>query len=212
MKASFFIKISLFILLFNQAAIAQKDSTTTQTANKINENADLTRKEKTLEKYERKAEFESFVLNTDFIIPMVKFNVLKEPDQGQVGTVSLFNSVGAGLSLSYGRLTVKYKDDNWTVIDREDPYDFKNYISLQAGILFSTSTDQEVRTSFAPVITLVALDLSVGWGYEFGYRGTDYNGRFWVISYNIPLRKLYSKGMLALGKLPEGISRTQTAK
>lgn len=48
------------------------------------------------------------VINTNFTIPLIRFNTTTKDgaDNNQKGNVALFNSVGAGISYNWGRMTV----------------------------------------------------------------------------------------------------------
>lgn len=144
--------------------------------------------------------YRSLALHTNFTVPIVRFDINDASSTSSAyGKVSMFNSVGAGINLSYGRVTekvptIKTSDD---AVER----DFANLIAIQGGVLFSVAGDsEEPKNVFSAIIGVTILDFSVGWGYEFGDIPEGLDGHFFTVSYSVPLQKLFNKGYLFIWK------------
>lgn len=134
-----------------------------------------------------KITYRATILNTHFTIPIVRFNQIKD-NSAKDGNVTLFNSIGAGVSYSGGRLT-DIRDSNGEIIDTK----FNNTFGVSVGFLFSAgSNDDEGQNGnvFAPMISLNLLDFQLGFGAELGTRTEDQRRGFFTIAYSIPLYKL----------------------
>jgi len=144
--------------------------------------------------------YQSLTLHTNFTIPVVRYNINAPDNREQAyGKVTMFNSIGTGINLSYGALKVKSPKNN--VSDKDDELDFTNLIGLNAGILFSVVNDtKESKNIFAGVIGLSILDVSIGWGYEFGDIPDGLEGHFFTVTYGLPIHKLFKKGSVVLYK------------
>jgi len=137
-------------------------------------------------------------LSTNFILPFARFNFNETSNKEAVGNLKLFQSIGAGVSLNYGRLTTT--SEKGSMNDAVDER-FANAIGLQLGFLFSADLSNEKPSNvFAPTIALNILDFSVGWGVELGTRTEGETGHFMTIAYAIPLQKLTKKGTWKLIK------------
>lgn len=143
--------------------------------------------------------YKATVLTSDFILPAIRFNRL-ETEGHPRGKLSAFNSIGAGLTLSYGRLNVRYQDSSRTTVLTDEPLDYNNLVGVQVGFLFAVNSATEENVSFAPTIAISVLDFSLGWGYEWGTLAENHEGHFFTISYNVPARKLFNKGLLVFYK------------
>lgn len=131
--------------------------------------------------------YRATILNTHFTIPIVRFNQIKG-NSSKDGNVTLFNSIGAGVSYSGGRL-IDIRDSNGEIIDTK----FNNTFGVSVGFLFSAgSNDDEGQDDnvFAPMISLNLLDFQLGFGVELGTRTEDQRRGFFTIAYSIPLYKL----------------------
>jgi hypothetical protein len=151
------------------------------------------------------AEVRGIALSTGFQIPPVKYhlhNVNDSISSIDNGTLSYFNSAGVGIGITLGKVTFKNSTggklnelNNISQVETE----MANIVSLNLGFLFSGQTsDQQLQTSFAPVVMIGALDIQLGWGYELGNVDAGENRHFYTISYNIPLSKLSNKGSILL--------------
>lgn len=151
------------------------------------------------------------VLTTNFSVPLARFNFTKsvpvdatnpEP-QTKNGEITLFNSIGAGISYNYGvyRATTNGQRE---VVNEE----FSNIIGAQIGFLFSAGTGEDTKNVFAPVVNLVILDFQVGLGYELGTVNTNQKRTFLTLSYAIPLYKLSKTGFYMLKKKPAASKQT----
>lgn len=135
-----------------------------------------------------KSDSNALIINTNFTIPMVRFNqVINHSDKK--GNVVMFRSVGAGFSLNFGSL-LELRDTNSNLVNS----DFYNKIGLQLGFLFSSSTEENQSNVFALNIALNILDIQFGYGHEYGTVQDDQRREFYTISYAIPLARLTQKG------------------
>jgi len=132
----------------------------------------------------------AFVLNTNFCLPIARFNFYDHITDNSTGRLLLFNSLGAGISINYGSVEITNAGTN------NDEAKFYNFIGLQFGILFSGDVSKANSTfTFAPTVSLEILDFQIGYGYELG-KTSDYESRhFMIVSYGIPIQKLVKKGM-----------------
>ena len=144
-------------------------------------------------------------LNSNFILPITRFNFYTDDANSDYGKLLLFNSLGAGLSLNYGRLTETVEEGSQNEnIDQK----FANAIGLQLGVLFSADLSKENPSNvFAPTVSLSILDFQIGWGFELGTRQPIETRHFVTVSYGIPIQKLTKKGTWTLLKwIPQGDS------
>jgi hypothetical protein len=139
----------------------------------------------TVEKYR------AFFMTTNFVIPLVRFNILNKASQTtSIGNVALFNSVGAGLDLSLGRLIVTKNNSTG-----DEDLEFSNRIGLQIGVLFAANSSAGTNANvFAPTIGITLLNFQIGAGYELGTTGTGETKFFATVAYGIPLAKLIDGG------------------
>ncbi|MCW3467616.1 hypothetical protein [Chitinophaga nivalis] len=144
--------------------------------------------------------YNGWALNSNFVLPGLRFNLYenKAPDNSK-GSIEYFNSIGAGIGVSFGRVTVKSQD----IITAENAEDvdirMKNYVGLSFGVLFSQNNVDSVRRNiFAPVISLQILDVQFGVGWELGSLSSNYKRRFYTITYAIPISKLSNVGSVLL--------------
>ena len=132
------------------------------------------------------------VLNTNFTIPLIRFNTVSKDgsDNNQKGNVALFNSVGAGISYNWGRMTIT-TDATGKVINTE----MHNTIGFQLGVLFAANSSSGNNSNvFAPTFSFTVLNFQLGCGYELGTLSTKENRFFYTLTYGIPLAKLLKGG------------------
>lgn len=140
------------------------------------------------------------VLNTNFIIPIIRFNtVTKEgADNNQKGNISFFNSIGAGVSINWGRMELTTDKDK-KIINRE----MYNTFGLQLGLLFAANSSNGNNTNiFAPTFSVSLLNFQIGCGYELGTISSKENRLFYTVAYGIPISKLIKGGFYVLKKTP----------
>lgn len=127
------------------------------------------------------------ILNTNFTIPIARFNLTKSDDPSlKQGDVILFNSIGAGIGMSWGQLE-KTTDANGETINSE----FTNSFGIHLGVLFSAgSNDTENKNVFAPSISISILDFQIGYGHELGTLAPNQKKGFLTVAYAIPISKL----------------------
>lgn len=130
-----------------------------------------------------RAVYKATIYNTNFTVPVARFNFGDEDNNE--GNVILFNSIGAGFGMSWGKLEEVRNGAGDLVAT-----DFRNSISLHAGVLFSASSGENGNNVFAPVVSLGLLDFQLGLGYELGTLSEDQDPFFLTIGYAIPLYKL----------------------
>ncbi|TRX34984.1 hypothetical protein FNW52_12650 [Flavobacterium sp. ZT3R18] len=145
------------------------------------------------------------VITTNFSVPLARFNFTKtipedisKPEvKSKKGEITLFTSIGAGISYNYGvyRATT---NGNSEIVNEE----FTNIIGAQIGFLFSAGTGEDTKNVFAPVLNIVLLDFQVGLGYELGNVNINQKRTFVTLSYAIPLYKLTKTGFYILKKRP----------
>jgi hypothetical protein len=141
----------------------------------LNEKSKLAFKNKTIK-------YKATIWNTNFSIPIARFNFTKNDDNNKFGDVQMFNSIGAGFGKSWGTMT-DFRDEKG---DLENS-DFANSFSIHGGFLFSAGNEQNV---FAPVLTFGFLDFQLGFGVELGTIKADQERAFLTLGYAIPLYKL----------------------
>lgn len=138
----------------------------------------------------------AWLLSSNFTIPTVQFlpySVEAKKTKEGLGSVSFFNSVGAGLSLSKADFTLMSGKTDTSGID------VKNHIGLQVGFIFSRSAGQTNEINrFAFYSGISVLDFQIGLGKEFGGLSRDFKNIFYSISYAIPLSKFSKKTTLVL--------------
>ncbi|GAA3590857.1 hypothetical protein Q4Q39_15640 [Flavivirga amylovorans] len=130
-----------------------------------------------------KATYKATIYNTNFTVPVARFNF--GDDENSEGDVILFNSIGAGFGKSWGKLE-EIRNGAGDLVAT----DFRNSISIHAGVLFSASSGEDGNNVFAPVISLGLLDFQLGLGYELGTLANSQDPFFLTIGYAIPLYKL----------------------
>lgn len=150
----------------------------------LNEKSKLAFKNKTIK-------YKATIWNTNFSIPIARFNFTKNDDNNKFGDIQMFNSIGAGFGKSWGTMT-DFRDENG---DLENS-DFANSFSIHGGFLFSAGNEQNV---FAPVLTFGLLDFQLGFGVELGTIQEDQERVFITLGYAIPLYKL-TKGKYLFSK------------
>lgn len=150
----------------------------------LNEKSKLAFKNKTIK-------YKATIWNTNFSIPIARFNFTKNDDNNKFGDIQMFNSIGAGFGKSWGTMT-DFRDENG---DLENS-DFANSFSIHGGFLFSAGNEQNV---FAPVLTFGLLDFQLGFGVELGTIQEDQERVFLTLGYAIPLYKL-TKGKYLFSK------------
>ncbi|WP_017257881.1 hypothetical protein [Pedobacter arcticus] len=141
----------------------------------LNEKSKLAFKNKTIK-------YKATIWNTNFSIPIARFNFTKNDDNNKFGDIQMFNSIGAGFGKSWGTMT-DFRDEKG---DLENS-DFANSFSIHGGFLFSAGNEQNV---FAPVLTFGVLDFQLGFGVELGTIKADQERAFITLGYAIPLYKL----------------------
>ncbi|MEM7161649.1 MAG: hypothetical protein AAF487_04335 [Bacteroidota bacterium] len=136
--------------------------------------------------------YSAWVLNTDFNLPAIRFNTFEQSKAGErqsLGRLSVFNSVGAGISVNRGFFTeIKSADHKEHVINTQ----MKNRFGLHMGMLFSYPNDSTKNFVFAPTLGLQILDIQFGMGYELGTIQVGENRLFYTLAYRIPIKKLYN--------------------
>jgi hypothetical protein len=147
----------------------------------------------------------AWILSSNFNIPTVQYlpytkDAKKLKDAS--GSVSFFNSIGAGISISKADFKILASKDDTT------GYDIKNQVGLQIGFLFSRSGGQTTDINrFAFHTGISILDVQVGIGKEFGNISKDFNRVFYTISYAIPLSKFSKKSSLVFKNNKGGRSK-----
>lgn len=130
--------------------------------------------------------YRATILNTNFTVPIARFNLVKGEADTKKGDILLFNSIGAGVGISRG-LYEKTTDATGETINSE----FTNSFGLHFGVLFSAgSSNTENKNVFAPTLSVSVLDFQLGYGYELGTIEPNQKRSFFTIAYAIPLSKL----------------------
>jgi hypothetical protein len=140
---------------------------------------------------------DAIVINTNFAVPIVRFNQHKDPNLASdhsMGSVALFNSIGAGIGIFSGRLT-RVTDNHSNIISTE----FDNSFGLQLGFLFAANTDDNNREDiFALTGDVNILNFQLGAGYEFGHIVANQRRLFFTLAYGISISKLTRGGVFVL--------------
>lgn len=157
------------------------------------------------------------MLNTNFTIPLARFNFVEDNSNTKKGEILLFNSVGAGVGVSWGEIE-KTTDATGATINT----DFTNTFGIHLGVLFSSGKDgTEQKNIFAPTLSLSVLDFQLGAGYELGTTVDKQKKGFVTLAYAIPLSKLIkgkfyiftaSKGYNSANPLPQVTSGSGPSK
>lgn len=130
--------------------------------------------------------YKTTIINTNFTIPVARFNTIKNSEaNSKVGDIILFNSIGAGVGISWGEME-KTVDKNSETVNS----DFSSSCGIHLGVLFSAGSGAESKNVFAPTVSFSVLDFQVGYGYELGTLEAGQKRDFWTIAYAIPLAKL----------------------
>ena len=151
--------------------------------------------------------FRATVINTNFIVPIIRFNTVndKVAVNNQKGNISLFNSVGAGVSLIMGRLELTTDKDS-KIINRE----LDNTFGVQLGVLFAANAGSANDANiFAPTFSISALNFQVGMGYELGTVAATEDRLFYTVAYAIPFSKLIRGGFYVLRRTPTPVNPAQ---
>ena len=142
-----------------------------------------------------KITYEATIFNTNFSIPIARFNFIKD-DDSKFGNIQMFNSIGAGFGISYGKMT-DYRNE----IGELENSEFNNSISFHLGFLFSAGTEND--NVFAPTFNIGLMDFQLGYGVELGKIDDNQQRSFLTVGYAIPLYKLkkgkykfYKKGKI----------------
>ncbi len=139
-----------------------------------------------------KNEFSAWILNTDFNLPAIRFNTFlpnEKNSTSSIGRLSVFNSVGAGISINKGLFTeLRDAKEEGNILSTQ----MRNRFGFHLGMLFSYPNDSLKSFVFAPTIGLQILDIQFGMGYELGTIQRDENRLFYTLAYRIPLKKLYN--------------------
>ena len=155
--------------------LIQKQINTKIAEYNLNEKSKLAFKDKTMK-------YKATIWNTNFSIPIARFNFTKNDDSNKFGDIQMFNSIGAGFGKSWGTMT-DFRDEKGDI----ENSDFSNSFSIHAGFLFSAGNEQNV---FAPVLTFGVLDFQLGFGVELGTILENQERAFLTLGYAIPLYKL----------------------
>ena len=131
----------------------------------------------------KKIKYKATIWNTNFSIPIARFNFDDDENDLKFGDIQMFNSIGAGFGMSWGTMT-DYRDENG---DLENS-DFVNSFSIHGGFLFSAGSEN--NNVFAPVVTIGVLDFQLGLGVELGTISENQRRTFLTLGYAIPLYKL----------------------
>jgi hypothetical protein len=144
----------------------------------------------------KKVTFKATILSTNFTVPIIRFDANKpqynadgSPVENSKGTISLFNSIGAGVGIYLGRVT-ETRDSKGTVIDT----DFNNTFGINVGVLYQATVGDDQRNVFALTGTFSVLNFQVGVGYDYGKVALNRERTFVTIAYSIPLYKLVDVG------------------
>lgn len=153
-------------------------------------------------------EYRAWVLNTDFNLPAIRFNTYRtkyKESSGSLGRLSVFNSVGAGISLNHGHFTELH--------DANDPSKIlnshmRNQFGLHKGMLFSYPNDSTKNFVFAPTVGIQLLDIQFGTGYELGTIQHGESRIFYTLAYRIPIKKLYNLSYIRMKKKAKQAKRS----
>ena len=162
------------------------------------------------------------VLSTNFTIPILRVNYLVNDPTGvdnRKASASFFNSIGAGIGISWGKLERTLDADNRLV-----KQEMTNIFGFQLGALFAansgganststTTTNQTGGTTttissngsssiFALTAGLSVLNFQIGGGYELGTITPGQRRGFMTIAYSIPLSTLVKGAFIVTGKKP----------
>ncbi|HEK20139.1 MULTISPECIES: hypothetical protein [unclassified Mucilaginibacter] len=151
------------------------------------------------------SEYKATALNTNFTIPLIRFNSTTG-DPSMKGSVSLFNSIGAGFGINWGRMEVT-TDNNGKIINTE----MNNTFGINLGVLFAANTNNDnTQNIFAPTLSVSILNFQVGYGMELGTVAANQKRGFVTVAYNIPISKLLKGGFYLLRRSKRNIDANNT--
>lgn len=192
LKNLLLVSFALFFHLNNSLGQANQGDTTMSLTPQEKEFILDKREDKIKLGFSKTTEVKCQIINTNFTIPLVRFNTVTKggSDNNQKGNVSLFNSVGAGISYNWGRMTIT-TDANGKVINTE----MQNTFGIQLGVLFAANSSTGNNANvFAPTLSLTTLNFQIGCGYELGTISPKENRFFYTLAYGIPLSKIIKGG------------------
>jgi len=147
------------------------------------------------------------VLNTNFIVPLVRINMLSNNPQNATNSnvsTSYFNSVGAGVNYSWGEL-----DETLDKNGNTASADYYNHYGIHAGFIFAantaagsstttsastSNTTTQSGTIFAVVAAFTFYNFQVGTGYDFGSVPVGQKRLFFTLNYAIPVTTFVAGG------------------
>ncbi|PAW93573.1 hypothetical protein CKK33_08725 [Mucilaginibacter sp. MD40] len=155
----------------------------------------------------RTSEYKATALNTNFTIPLIRFNSTTG-DPSMKGSVSLFNSIGAGFGINWGRMEVT-TDSTGHVINSN----MYSTFGLNLGVLFAANTNNgNTQNIFAPTLSISILNFQVGYGMELGTVSPNQKRGFVTIAYNIPVSKLIKGGFYILRRSKRPVDDTTSGQ
>ncbi|HEY8928865.1 MAG TPA: hypothetical protein VIM55_06725 [Mucilaginibacter sp.] len=155
--------------------------------------------------------YNAWVLSTNFTLPMLRINLLNNNPPNNTNSsvsTSFFNSVGAGLNISWGEIKETVGKDGSTA-----SADFSNTIGLELGFLFAANTGSgktddsdkgsQPNNIFALMGGISVLNFQAGIGHEFGSVPAGQKRTFFTLSYSIPLSTLINGGFHIISANPK---------
>lgn len=182
------IMLIFFQIIMINESFGQNTDTTIKKSNNLNAKDLITLENEKKLLANKNYKYKATIWNTNFTIPAARFNFSDSPDNSK-GTVSFFNSVGAGIGRSKGEIR-EIRDSSGEVFEQ----DFTNTFAWYFGFLFAADTGEEKANVFAPLLSLVILDFQVGIGYDLGTIQSGNKRTFLTLGYNIPINKLRRGG------------------
>ncbi|HYG49570.1 MAG TPA: hypothetical protein VD905_01655 [Flavobacteriales bacterium] len=147
-------------------------------------------------------EYSGWAVHSVFNLPVLRFNINSFTGSVKdIGTLEYFNSLGAGIAFSFGKINVKSENGSplEQSFDRNKTITMKNIYGASLGVLFSKSDSiGGSRIIIAPNLNFQALDFQIGAGYELGTVTNTAHRWFFTLSYGIPLSKFANTGSYLL--------------
>ncbi len=136
----------------------------------------------------------TWLMNSDFTAPTMRYApyITKPPNSSSSGHLSMFNSVGAGLSFNFGEMTQMFRPSPGSTRREIAATTLENYFGFGLGLLFSVAGEQNRTYSLAPNFGIQILDFQLGVGYELGSSDASESRFFYALDYKLRLKNITS--------------------
>jgi hypothetical protein len=136
----------------------------------------------------------TWLMNSDFTAPTMRYApyITRPPNSSSSGHLSMFNSVGAGLSFNFGEMTQMFRPSPDSTRREIAATTLENYFGFGLGLLFSVAGEQNRTYSLAPNFGIQILDFQLGVGYELGSSDASESRFFYSLGYKLRFKNINS--------------------